>query len=94
MELVFRDGERERAREVFDGVNSLFSLDSAGKEYGLTIKVTDPAIAQKFIAELLWRDDTTLDPGFKIMTVHYTALLDKGETKRQLVEAIDKILGT
>ena len=25
MELIFKDGERERAREVFNGMNALFS---------------------------------------------------------------------
>lgn len=94
MELIFKDGERERAREVFNGMNALFPTDSVGKEYGVTIQITDPAIAQMFIAELMWRQDTKIDPGFKVMAVHYNSFLDKSETRQQLIEAIDKVLGT
>ena len=42
----------------------------------------------------MWRQDTKIDPGFKVMAVHYNSLLNKSETRQQLIEAIDKVLGT
>jgi len=94
MKLVFEPGEKELIEETYKRCPvALFQPDSAGKEFGLTIEITNPALADPFVSGLLngrvFKDDS-IDLGFKVNAVHFRALLNKDELKSQVIQAIEK----
>ena len=61
--------------------------------YGLTFKVTNPAIAEYVLTGLLHNHLKDFDIGIDVQSIEFnTITMNRSELKRELMEYIDKLL--
>lgn len=99
MKLVYEDGEKERIKEMIKtkeeaGLGTLFGLHDSEKVYGLTFKVTDPAIAEYILLGQLYNKLEDLDLRIDVISVDFVDVAtQKDRMKDRLYAAIEDIIG-
>ena len=98
MKVVYEEGERDRLETTYDairehGMGGLFGKHNPEAVYGLTFKVTNPAIAECILMSLLNDRLEDFDIGINIQSIDFDVLPKRSEIKDRLHEAIEKVLG-
>lgn len=89
MQLVFAEGEKERIEEVHKTIRSLFEPGDVGKEFGLRIELTNPAIADVIIGNLLHQStEDKVDLGFRVTAVEFKPLPNRELLKSKITQAV------
>lgn len=95
MKLVYEEGEKELLRELYEArkeVYTLFDDKDPERVYGVSFKVTDPAIAQ-YVLPAIMNEKEDIDLGIDIMSINFGDLHNREEVKAKLHQAIEDIVG-
>ena len=94
MKVVYDPGEKERLEKIHSQYGKfVFGDESEGKTYGLTFKVTNPAIAEYVLTGLLYDHLNDFDIGIDVQSIEFdTIAMNRSELKRELMDYIDKLL--
>ena len=99
MKVLYEPGEItsiEKSVETLkdNGCGCLFEENNPDKLYGLTFKVTNPALAQYILVGLLNDHLEDFDLGIDIQSIEFGPVgTDKTEIREKLHSAIEDILG-
>lgn len=99
MKLVYEPGEIdsiEKATEVLKeyGQGCLFEEGNPDRLYGLTFKVTNPALAQYILVGLMNKHLEDFELGIDIQSIEFGPVgTDKAAIREKLHTAIEEILG-
>ena len=99
MKVFYEPGEItsiEKSVEILkdNGCECLFEENNPDKLYGLTFKVTNPALAQYILVGLLNDHLEDFDLGINIRSIEFGPVeTDKAEIREKLHRAIEEILG-
>ena len=97
MEVIYKDGEKERLQErhaeiVTEGLCTFFDDENPERIYGITFKVTNPAIAEYILISLLNNRLENFDIGIDIQSIEFDILPKCSELKAKLHNMIDEII--
>ena len=86
MKVVYEEGEKDRIKARYDaarecGSGSLFDEHNPERMYGLTFKVTNPAIAECILMLLLNDRLEDFDIGIDIQSIDFDVLPKRSEIK-------------
>ena len=99
MKVVYEPGEIasiEKSVEILkdNGRECLFEENNPDRLYGLTFKVTNPALAQCILVGLLNDHLEDFELGIKILSIEFGPVgTDKAAIREKLHRAIEEILG-
>ena len=99
MKVLYEPGEIdsiEKATEVLrdHGQGCLFEEGNPDRLYGLTFKVTNPALAQYILVELMNNHLEDFKLGIDIQSIECGPVgMDKAVIREKLHRAVDEILG-
>ena len=99
MKVLYEPGEItsiEKSVEILkdNGCECLFEENNPDKLYGLTFKVTNPALAQYILVGLLNDHLEDFDLGIDIQSIEFGPVgADKTEIREKLHRAVEEILG-
>ena len=99
MKILYEPGEItsiEKSVEILkdNGCECLFEENNPDKLYGLTFKVTNPALAQQILVGLLNDHLEDFDLGIDIQSIEFGPVgTDKKEIREKLHRAVEEILG-
>lgn len=91
MKIVFNDGEKERLEDNYDKL-PLKLFENPDLKYGISFKVTNPAIAQYILTSLLHDRLEDFDLGIEITAIHFDQIQDRDDVKEKLHKMIDEII--
>ena len=94
MRVVYKEGEKELLEERFEFIKkhgALFGEDDPEATYGMTFKVTNPAIAQYILVSLLNNKLEDFDIGIDIQSIEFDVFTKKHEMKERLHAAIEAV---
>ena len=99
MKLVYKPGETERIKEAHKQCiekgyyGGLFDSQNPDRLYGLTFKVTNPALAEFILVGLLNNRLENFDLGIDVQSIELDATaMSRSALKEKLLRAIDEIL--
>lgn len=92
MKVVFDDGEKERLESAYDQLRLQLFEENSDKIYGISFKVTNPALAQYILTSLLHDRLEDFDLGISVTAIHLDQIQDKSELKEKLHEMINNII--
>ena len=94
MKVVYDPGEKEQLEKIHSQYGKfVFGDESKGKTYGLTLDVTNPAIAEYVLTGLLNSNLKDFDIGIDVQSIEFDVLATRrSELKRELMDYIDKLL--
>ena len=99
MKVLYEPGEIasiEKSVEILkdNGQECLFDENNPDRLYGLTFKVTNPALAQYILVGLLNNHLEDFELGIDIQSIEFGPVgTDKTEVREKLHRAVDEILG-
>lgn len=99
MKVVYEPGEItsiEKSVEILkdNGRECLFEKNNPDRLYGLTFKVTNPALAQYILVGLLNDRLEDFELGIEILSIEFGPVgTDKAAIREKLHRAIEEILG-
>ena len=99
MKVLYEPGEIasiEKSVEILkdNGRECLFEENNPDRLYGLTFKVTNPALAQCILVGLLNDHLEDFELGIKILSIEFGPVgTDKAAIREKLHRAIEEILG-
>ena len=99
MKVVYEPGEIasiEKSVEILkdNGRECLFEENNPDRLYGLTFKVTNPALAQHILVGLLNDRLEDFELGIEILSIEFGPVgTDKAAIREKLHRAIEEILG-
>ena len=99
MKVLYEPGEItsiEKSVEILkdNGCGCLFEENNPDKLYGLTFKVTNPALAQYILVGLLNDHLEDFDLGIDIRSIEFGPVgTDKTEGREKLHRGVDEIVG-
>lgn len=92
MKIVFNDGEKERLESVYDQLRLQLFEENSDKIYGISFKVTNPALAQYILTSLLHDRLEDFDLGINVTAIHFDQIQDRDDVKEKLHKMIDEII--
>ena len=99
MKVLYEPGEIDSIEEATEVLREhsqgcLFEDNNPDKLYGLTFKVTNPALAQYILVGLLNDHLENFDLGIDVQSIEFGPVgTDKTEIREKLHRAVEEILG-